>query len=368
MNFNTVIIGLSGGVDSAVAALMLQQQGFEVHGVFMLNWSMVGEGCNWEWDYESAKRVADHLGIPLDLWNFEEEYRREVLEPFLASFARGETPNPDVACNRHVKFGVFLDRARQEGADWVATGHYASIEAELCESSRELLSRNYAEGELLYRLLAGKDRTKDQSYFLATLSQEQLKYILFPLGKLTKKEVRQIAHTHRLPNAGRKDSYGICFIGEQSMKKFLSSRVPYVKGIMKTVEGERVGEHEGLPFYTIGQRKGIGIGGRGPFYVAAKQVKENTLIMAQGESHPALFMTSAMVRDMHWINGEPPFPYLCKTRHRHLMPLQKSVITRHHNGYMVQFDASQRAVTAGQFLAVYQENVCMGGGTITANL
>src|SRR3989338_884456 len=354
-----VIVGLSGGVDSAVAALFLKMQGFAVRAVFMLNWSESASGCHWEWDYESAKMAARHLDIPLELWNFEAVYRTEVYEPFIASLARGETPNPDVICNRHVKFGAFLEKARSEGADWVATGHYAQIDA----CARDVRTQVHATD---VKLLSGVDATKDQSYFLATLGQDQLSSILFPLGGITKKEVRHIAHAHRLPNAGRKDSYGICFIGEQPMKEFLRTRVPYAKGPMVTVEGAQAGEHEGLPFYTIGQRNGIGIGGRGPFYAVEKRVAENTLIVAQGNDHPALFTNTAAVVEMHWIRGEPSLPLYGRVRHRHLQPLQDAVIQRQEGTYVILFSVPQRAVTPGQFLAVYQEEECLGGGVIAS--
>lgn len=356
----SVVVGLSGGVDSAVAALLLQHQGFSVRAVFMLNWGEGGEGCNWEWDFESAKLAAHHLRIPLELWNFESVYRKEVYEPFIDSFARGETPNPDIVCNRYVKFGSFLEKANAEGADWVATGHYARIGASIGGAGAQAHTNRL-------KLLSGIDQTKDQSYFLATLTQEQLRYALFPLGRLTKKEVRNIAQAYRLPNAGRRDSYGICFIGEQPMHAFLRTRLQHAKGPMVTLEGEQVGEHDGLPFYTIGQRKGIGIGGRGPFYVVEKRVDTNTLIVAQGDDNPALFSAYAFVPSVHWIQVEPIMPFQCQVRHRHLQALQDAVIERQNGGYMVKFTTLQRAITPGQFLALYQGEECLGGGVIAVN-
>jgi len=350
-----IVVGLSGGVDSAVAAFFLKSLGFNVKGVFMRNWTDVNPSCNWEWDYESAKMVALHLAIPLELWDFEREYRTYVFEPALASISLGFTPNPDIVCNRLIKFGAFLDRARAKGARWIATGHYARIKTHPSVTSCKV------------SLLTGIDRTKDQSYFLSTLTQTQLAHCLFPLGNLTKRAVRALAHQIKLPNAHRKDSYGMCFVGEQPLKAFLRSRLRAEPGPILTTEGETLGAHEGLAFYTIGQRKGMHTGGRGPFYVAAKDIVRNTLIVAYGQNHPALFTRSLTLPEVHWIEDPPAFPFSCYIRHRHLQPLQEATATRDENAhFVIQFKEPQRAITPGQFLAIYgwDRETCFGGGTI----
>ncbi|MFA4873074.1 MAG: tRNA 2-thiouridine(34) synthase MnmA [Patescibacteria group bacterium] len=352
---NKIIVGLSGGVDSAVAALLLKLSGYAVKGIFMRNWTETTPSCNWEWDYESAKMAAQHLAIPLELWDFEQEYRTQVFEPALASFSEGFTPNPDIVCNKLIKFGIFSDRARNEGAAWIATGHYARIKLRIGKIGSTL------------SLLSGRDTTKDQSYFLSTLTQPQLAQCLFPLGNLTKRTVRAIAQSAKLPNADRKDSYGICFIGEQPLKTFLRSRVQSKPGPIQTAEGETLGAHEGLAFYTIGQRKGTQIGGKGPFYVVAKDIAHNKLIVAHGPNHPSLFTQSLTLPEVHWIEGPPSFPFSCFIRHRHLQPLQAATITYDINSnIMIQFNQPQRAVTPGQFLAIYGQDkeTCFGGGTI----
>ncbi len=350
-----IIVGLSGGVDSAVTAFLLKFLGFDVKAVFMRNWAEVSPSCNWEWDYESAKMAALHLAIPLELWDFEREYCAQVFEPALASFSKGFTPNPDIVCNKMIKFGAFLDRARAQGARWIATGHYARIK-----------NRASAAG-CKVSLLTGIDQTKDQSYFLSTLSQQQLASCLFPLGSLSKLTVRTLARHVKLPNAQKKDSYGMCFIGEQPLKTFLRSRLRAESGPIFTTEGDFLGMHEGLAFYTIGQRKGIHIRGSGPYYVASKDTAHNTLIVAHGPNHPALFTQSLTLPAVHWIEEPPAFPFLCYIRHRHLQPLQAATAARDANAHLViQFMEPQRAITPGQFLAIYgrDKETCFGGGTI----
>lgn len=364
---NKIIVGLSGGVDSAVTAFVLKEQGFDVRAVFMRNWSEAGGGCNWEWDFESAQAAVRHIGVELDLWDFEAAYHKDVYEPFIAAFEQGETPNPDVICNRYVKFGAFLKRARQEGADWVATGHYARITPYMTEKGYGLSLRS------------GVDLAKDQSYFLALISQEQLASTLFPLGNLTKKEVRMIAKAAGLPNAGRRDSFGICFVGEQDMVEFLRPRVKSAPGPIITQDGKKVADHDGLPFYTIGQRKGIGIGGTGPYYVVEKRVADNTLVVTANPNDPALYSDHAIVPRMHWIHNQISLPskgeikrgcfkpFHCLARHRHLQPLQEAVVEPFKDGGIkVIFDKPQRAVTPGQFMALYDGDICLGGGTIKA--
>ncbi|MEW6610695.1 MAG: tRNA 2-thiouridine(34) synthase MnmA [Patescibacteria group bacterium] len=350
-----IIVGLSGGVDSAVAALLLKSLGYTVKGVFMRNWSEVSPACNWEWDYESAKMVAAYLAIPLELWDFEHEYRTQVFEPAIASFAKGVTPNPDIACNKLIKFGLFLTRARDEGASWIATGHYARIRLHAKKTPYGL------------SLLTGVDHTKDQSYFLGTLTQDQFHHCLFPLGTLTKLRVRALALQAQLPNALRKDSYGMCFVGEQPFASFLHTQIRALPGPIVTPEGQTLGTHEGLAFYTIGQRKGIRIGGRGPLFVVAKDVTHNALMVTQDPYHPLLFTSSLIMPELHWIEDPPSFPFHCFIRHRHLQPLQEAVVSRGaQKNFMIQFKKPQRAVTPGQFLAIYwtDRETCLGGGTI----
>lgn len=354
MSSNTsadIIIALSGGVDSAVTAALLTKAGWRVRGAYMRNWSDSSMGCDWEWDFEQAKMVARALGIEIALWDFEAEYRKRVFEPFLEGLSRGITPNPDVLCNRAIKFDLFLARALEEGASWIATGHYASVETE---------------SKYFYRLKAGVDRTKDQSYFLALLTQTQLARALFPLGNLTKSDVRRLARIFHLPNAARRDSFGICFIGEDHYQEFLKRHTTCTPGPIRTTDGDEIGTHDGLPLYTIGQRRGIGVGGGVPYYVVAKDMARNTLIVTSNAHDPVLYAPEVVLDAPHWISGTAPtLPLTCLARHRHLQPLQAVTVSAHpQGGIKVTFKAPQRAITPGQFLALYDDATVLGGGVI----
>ncbi len=360
-----VIVGLSGGVDSSVAALLLQQQGYVVEGLFMKNWEEDDgtEYCTAREDLEDARRVADVLGIPLHQANFAAEYWDNVFEHFLSEYRAGRTPNPDILCNREIKFNVFAEYARALGADNIATGHYARL--------RQCGDGNDGNDGNVVHLLKAQDETKDQSYFLQAVRQDQLTDVIFPLGDLPKTRVREIARENGLPNHARKDSTGICFIGERRFADFLSNWLPPEPGAIETVEGHTIGSHNGLMYHTLGQRQGLGIGGvRGapeePWYVVAKDLERNVLVVAQGNLHPALFSRSASCREIHWI-GEPlelPFKRSVKVRYR--QPDQAASITHLEEGFRIDFAVPQRAVTPGQWACLYDGDRCLGGGIIDA--
>ncbi|MFH1047223.1 MAG: tRNA 2-thiouridine(34) synthase MnmA [Patescibacteria group bacterium] len=342
------IVGLSGGVDSSVAAALLLREGFEVVGAFMKNWSdgVAGQMCSWRWEYADAQAVAEKLGIPLLLLDYEEDYRRDVYAYMLAEYRAGRTPNPDVLCNEKVKFGPFLRRALEEGADVVATGHYAQV-------------REKAGSQ---QLLAGIDSNKDQSYFLHRLSQEQLRHVAFPVGELKKSEVRDIARQLGLPVAEKKDSVGICFIGEKNMAEFLARDIPGRPGPIVSTEGRVVGRHSSVVPFTIGQRHGMNITDGQPYFVVGKDMARNTLIVARGEDPAELYSRELAAEDIHWISGEPPqLPLRCRARVRYRQPLQDCEVRPDHT---VVFDQPQRAIAPGQFVVFYDGEVCLGGGII----
>jgi tRNA-specific 2-thiouridylase len=347
-----IAVGISGGVDSAVAALQLQRQGHEVMGLFMKNWEEddTVEHCGAEEDLKMARAVCDHLGIVLRTVNFSSEYWDRVFSYFLSEYEAGRTPNPDVLCNKEIKFRAFLDHALASGASHIATGHYARVD-------------NH-EGR--YRLLKARDTIKDQSYFLYLLGQDALAHALFPVGDLTKTEVRRMAQEAGLPNYDRQDSTGICFIGERNFKSFLARYLPARPGEMRTLAGERKGEHDGTMYYTIGQRHGLGIGGEGEaWYVVGKDVARNILYVAQGEHHPALYSEALIARQWHWIGGEAPASnsrLQAKTRYR--QPDQVCTVTRDDDIMYVEFATPQRAVTPGQSVVLYDDEECLGGGII----
>lgn len=353
-----IVVGLSGGVDSAVAALLLKRQGHEVVGLFMKNWEDDDddEYCSTREDLVDAVSVAECIGIEVEAVNFAAEYRERVFAAFLAEYRAGRTPNPDVLCNAEIKFKAFLDHAVAQGAERIATGHYARVEAR----------------DGTFRLLKGADPGKDQSYFLHRLNQAQLSRTLFPLGQLHKAEVRGIAREARLPNHAKRDSTGICFIGERPFRAFLSRYLPREPGSMVTPAGEHIGEHIGLMYYTIGQRQGLGIGGRRgaggePWYVAAKDLASNTLTVVQGHGHEMLASRRLQAADASWIAGEPPDsrggPLGAKTRYRQadaaceLRPLDA-------DAFQLDFAHPQWAVTPGQSAVVYRGEECLGGGVI----
>ncbi len=352
-----VIVGMSGGVDSAVSALLLLRQGYRVEGLFMKNWEEDDRSgyCAAEQDLLEAERVCRHLGIPLHKVNFAHEYWERVFEHFLSEYRAGRTPNPDVLCNREIKFKAFLDHALELGAGRIATGHYART------------------GRCADRLLlrTGADPQKDQSYFLYALDQRALDASLFPVGGLDKARVRAIARRAGLPNHARRDSTGICFIGERRFRTFLARFLPARPGEIVTLEGETVGEHAGLMYHTLGQRQGLGIGGRrgaaqAPWYVAGKDLEANRLIVVQGHDHPALFRNRVVATQLHWISGESPAGALrCMARLRHRqVPQACHAAPLDGSRWQVRFDVAQRSPTPGQSVVLYAGDVCLGGGII----
>jgi tRNA-specific 2-thiouridylase len=349
-----VVVGMSGGVDSSVAALLLKRQGHEVVGLFMKNWEDddSDEYCSTRQDLVDAAAAADVIGIELEAVNFSAEYKDRVFAEFLREYSAGRTPNPDVLCNAEIKFRAFLDHALRLGAAKIATGHYAKIDS----SSAPL------------RLLRGTDTAKDQSYFLHRLSQEQLSRVVFPVGELEKREVRRIALEAGLPNHAKKDSTGICFIGERPFREFLNRYLPRLPGPIKTPDGKTIGEHIGLAFYTIGQRKGIGIGGAGEaWYVAEKRPAANELVVVQGHDHPLLMKRSLNAQDASWVSGmapAAPSSHTAKTRYR--QPDSACTLFKVlESGMRVDFSAPQWAVTPGQSVVLYNGDECLGGGIIT---
>lgn len=352
-----VVVGMSGGVDSSVAALLLKQQGYNVVGVFMKNWDeeALGGECTATEDYEDVRRVCGKIGIPYYTVNFEKEYWDNVFTYFLEEYKKGRTPNPDVMCNKEIKFNVFLKYAQSIGAEYLATGHFARV--------------RYEEGE--YKLLRGVDSNKDQTYFLNTLGQEQLSKAMFPVGELTKGEIREIAEKHDLITANKKDSTGICFIGERDFKDFLSNYLPATPGKMRTITGEIMGEHDGLMFYTLGQRKGLGIGGSDagsgePWFAAHKDLVHNTLYVVQGAKHPALFSKGLYATDLHWVKGTPSSTdFYCTAKFRYRQSDQRVKVEILDGGKCkVIFEELQKAVTPGQAVVFYADELCLGGGII----
>ncbi|MBE0487682.1 MAG: tRNA 2-thiouridine(34) synthase MnmA [Halomonas sp.] len=352
-----VIVGMSGGVDSSVSALLLLEQGYQVEGLFMKNWDEDDgtEYCTAKADLADAEAVCDRLGIRLHTANFAAEYWDNVFEHFLAEYKAGRTPNPDILCNREIKFKVFLEYAEMLGAEKIATGHYV---------------RGGIRGGRP-RLLKGLDANKDQSYFLHAVPEAAIARTLFPVGELEKPEVRAIAERHDLVTARKKDSTGICFIGERRFRDFLLQYLPAQPGVIETPEGEVIGEHMGLMYYTLGQRQGLGIGGlanhpEDPWYVAAKDLERNVLIAVQGKHHPLLYTDSLATEAMDWVAGEPPAGearLTAKTRYRQSdVPCRMRTLTD--GGVEVLFDDPQRAVTPGQSLVLYDGEICLGGGVI----
>ncbi|MBK8360499.1 MAG: tRNA 2-thiouridine(34) synthase MnmA [Comamonadaceae bacterium] len=371
-----IVVGLSGGVDSAVTAYLLKQQGYEVIGIFMKNWEDDddSEYCSSNIDFVDAAAVADVIGIEIEHVNFAAEYRDRVFAEFLREYQAGRTPNPDILCNAEIKFKAFLDHAMRLGAEKIATGHYARVRL------------NPATGR--HELLKGLDPSKDQSYFLHRLNQAQLSKTLFPVGELHKTEVRRIAAEIGLPNAKKKDSTGICFIGERPFRDFLNRYISKEPGPIKDDNGRTIGQHVGLSFYTLGQRQGLGIGGlkakgaalkaiqaqglRGagehePWFVARKDMANNTLWAVQGHDHPWLLSHALKAGDASWCAGEPPAPgaYAAKTRYRQVdAPCRLDLDPS--GAFSLQFDQPQWAVTPGQSAVLYDGEVCLGGGVIAA--
>jgi len=348
-----VVIGMSGGVDSSVAALVLKEQGYDVIGIFMKNWDDTDENgvCTATEDYNDVIRVCNQIGIPYYAVNFEKQYWDKVFQYFLDEYKAGRTPNPDVMCNKEIKFKAFLEHALSLGADYLATGHYAQVE--------------FRDGE--YKMLRGKDENKDQTYFLNQLTQEQLEKVMFPIGNIEKSKVRELAKEANLATAMKKDSTGICFIGERNFKEFLSNYLPAQPGNMETMEGQVVGKHDGLMYYTIGQRHGLGIGGAGePWFVIGKDLERNVLIVGQSFHNELLYSDSLTATNISWVtNKSVAETFECTAKFRYRQPDNKVTVQTLGNGDVkVIFHEPIRAITPGQAVVFYNGDECLGGGTI----
>ncbi len=356
-NRKKVIVGMSGGVDSSVAALQLIQQGHEVTGLFMKNWEEDDDNgqCTAAVDLADAQQVCDQLGIMLKTVNFSAEYWDDVFEKFLKEYQSGRTPNPDILCNKYIKFRAFLDFSLDLGAEYIATGHYVRVKNQ-CGVNQ---------------LFKGLDSNKDQSYFLYTLGQEQLAHCLFPVGEMEKSKVREIAELAGFNNHRKKDSTGICFIGERRFRHFLKRFIPAQPGEIHDINGIVLGRHEGLMYYTLGQRQGLGIGGikgtsEQPWYVLKKNLDQNILVVGQGHNNPVMFHDALMASQIHWVSGNPlAYPLQCQAKTRYRQPDQECIVEpMHGNVCQILFKKPQRAITPGQSVVFYQNEQCLGGGII----
>ncbi len=359
----TITVGMSGGVDSSVAAFLLKSQGARVRGLFMKNWEEddTQSYCAARIDLVDVEAVCRALDLPFDTVNFATEYWNDVFKRFLAEYRAGRTPNPDIWCNQAIKFDAFLEHALARGAESIATGHYARIA--------------HSNGDDGLMLKKGRDPLKDQSYFLYTLGQKQLSHVQFPLGTLDKSTVRDLARQANLSVHAKKDSVGICFIGERPFREFLSRYITAEPGEMRCTDGQLIGEHQGLMFYTLGQRQGLGIGGlanrtQAPWYVVDKDTTNNTLIVAQGQNHPLMYSNALIAGELTWVSGEAPtLPLACAAKNRYRQPDQACRLEPSEgNGIIVRFAAPQRAVTPGQSVVFYAEDTCLGGGIIEQRL
>ncbi len=350
-----VVVGMSGGVDSAVSAALLKEQGFDVVGLYMSNWKETDPNgcCTGEQDWTDVRYVCDKIGIPYYSVDFSKQYMDNVFKLFVEEYKKGRTPNPDVLCNREVKFGPFADFARELGADYIATGHYCKVRHD---------------GDMHY-LLRAKDENKDQTYFLNQVSSHQLRDVIFPLGDLTKPEVRELALKFDIPVAKKKDSTGICFIGERNFRQFLSQYIPMKDGDIVTQDGKVVGRHHGVYFYTLGQRRGLGIGGSADgngerWFVLGKDVANNRLIVSQGEDD-ILFKDGLVTEGFNFITPAPAKEFDCEVRIKHRQPLQRAHLSVLDNGdTRIVFNEKQRAIAEGQYAVVYYGDICLGGGAI----
>jgi tRNA-specific 2-thiouridylase len=351
----TVVVGMSGGVDSSVSALLLKQQGYRVIGIFMKNWEEADENgvCRSALEYQDVVRVCEQIDIPCYSVNFVKEYWDNVFAHFLEEFRKGYTPNPDILCNREIKFKVLLDKALEIGGDFLATGHY-------CRKGSN-------EGS--YQLLKGSDPAKDQSYFLYTLQQKGLEKVLFPVGDMIKTDLRRLATQHHLATSEKKDSTGICFIGKRDFREFLGKYIAYTEGEFRTLDEKVVGKHPGAAFFTPGQRKGMGVGGAGEaWFVADKDVTTNIVYLVQGTRHPALYCDGLVATEASWVSGTAPeLPFRCRSKVRYRQPDQDCTITKIEDGKIhVVFDIPQRAVTPRQSIVFYDGDICLGGAMIEA--
>lgn len=349
----TVVVGMSGGVDSSLSALLLKEQGHRVIGMFMKNWDEQNESgtCQSTADYDDVRRVCDQIDIPYYSVNFVQNYWDDVFTQFIQDLKQGLTPNPDILCNREIKFKVFLERAMELGGDFLATGHYC---------------QNIWKSDSPY-LVKGVDPNKDQTYFLYTLSQDILKKVLFPVGGLEKKEVRRLAQLHGLATAEKKDSTGICFIGKRDFRPFVSQYIAMQEGTFETLAGKEVGKHMGAAFYTLGQRRGLAIGGAGEaWFVVGKDMQRNVVFVEQGSDHPALYRDSLVAAQLSWVARQPDsFPFRCHSKVRYRQSDQPCIIESIEDGKAyVTFPETQRAVTPGQSIVFYDGDICLGGGII----
>ncbi len=355
-----VFVAMSGGVDSSVAAALLKKQGYDLYGVFMRGWYPAGIPCTWRDDRRDAMRVAAILDIPFYTFDFGKEYKKAVIDYMLKEYKVGRTPNPDVMCNKYIKFDLFLKKAREMGADKIATGHYVRH-----------LETGFPLGNPVSKLLIAKDQNKDQSYFLWTLTQKQLKYCLFPIGNYLKPEVRRMAEKFRLPVAEKPDSQGLCFVGEFKMEEFLKNYIKSKPGKIIDENGKIIGQHKGVEYYTIGQRQGIGVNAGKPYYVVCKDLKKNILFVAEKISEEKFYKKEVLITDINWVSGNPPAggldlskKYLGRIRYRQPLESCRIKITNSKKCCVI-FDKPQRAVAPGQSLVIYGKNQMMlGGGVI----
>ncbi|MDB4940125.1 MAG: tRNA-specific 2-thiouridylase MnmA [Candidatus Doudnabacteria bacterium] len=344
-----VMIALSGGIDSAVSAVLLMQQGYQVEAGFMKNWSsttgLLRNECPWIDDRREALRVAAHLGIPMHTFDFEKQYADKVMQYFFKEYSEGRTPNPDVMCNKEIKFKLLYDKAISMGFDYLATGHYAQIKNG--------------------KLIRSKDEFKDQTYFIYNIKTEQLEHILFPIGGYKKSEIRKLAQKLALPNSDRKESMGLCFVGKIRLDKFLNQKIKPKIGKVLDTSGKAVGEHKGIAFYTVGQRQGLGIGGSGPYYIVKKDLKTNTLVVSHDPNDVQLQTKQLQISGVNWINKPQKFPFKAIARFRHQQDLQDVLIEMNGSDlYTVKFSKTQTAVASGQSLVIYSGKECLGGGVI----